>query len=385
MSRLSIRPFAIVMLLLLVMAACGGNEGAADVEATSDAAGEDATDAGATDATAEPNAEAGDAGSEGESEYAYENGVLQPMEDGFPDRPLTFANLFEVGDASDIYLRAMAEAAEGISPVPIEVVQQRQGPDLAWGFLRWAETQPGGTEGYYMTEASFSSYPIRYLQVELGPGHHYDRINPVILNSVQNFALGVPADSEFETMEDLLAFAEENPGELRVAVMIASQLQFALIMLAEEAGIEIQQIPAANPVESVTTMLGGGADAVMTTPEPLLAQAEAGEASVLLQIGDEPTPSMADVPTSAEFGWTIPLGSQRGLATHPEVPDERRAWLFELFKTASEEPSFKEYLENVGGAPTLMRPEEVQAMMDDVHDRVLPIMEELDLVVEGND
>ena len=51
----------------------------------------------------------------------FVKGVLQPLADGFPNKPITIIVVDEPGSRDGIYARTMQEACRGISPVDILV------------------------------------------------------------------------------------------------------------------------------------------------------------------------------------------------------------------------------------------------------------------------
>ena len=52
----------------------------------------------------------------------FVKGVLQPLKDGFPNRPITLINADEAGSNDGIYGRVLQAALKGISPVDIIVL-----------------------------------------------------------------------------------------------------------------------------------------------------------------------------------------------------------------------------------------------------------------------
>ncbi|MPZ15434.1 MAG: hypothetical protein GEU73_13610 [Chloroflexi bacterium] len=56
-------------------------------------------------------------GAAGSEEFVWEDGVLQPLEDGFPDREITLVVVDDPGTRDALYAVDMAEALSDISPV----------------------------------------------------------------------------------------------------------------------------------------------------------------------------------------------------------------------------------------------------------------------------
>src|SRR5260370_26761411 len=57
----------------------------------------------------------------GDWQPVYEDGVLQPLPDGFPNQPITLLNPDSPGHDDGLYARSIQSALEDISPVSIQV------------------------------------------------------------------------------------------------------------------------------------------------------------------------------------------------------------------------------------------------------------------------
>ena len=132
--------------------------------------------------------------------------TAQPEKVGdYPKNPLVFVVPFGYGGGFDTFTRTLkAMSLDEISPVPITVLNQPG----AGGSTAMIYTQSQPDDGYTLLglEASelISEEKIDYKIIE-----DFDIICNCVLDSMQIYVAG---DSEFESFEDLLEFAKNNPG-----------------------------------------------------------------------------------------------------------------------------------------------------------------------------
>lgn len=90
---------------------------------------------------------------------------------------------------------------------------------------------------------------------------------PIVKMMSGPYALVVASDSEFETFDDFLEAASENPGALRVGTTARiSDNAFSLLLLEDEAGIETTMVPFTEGAgEAILALQSGSIEAAMVT------------------------------------------------------------------------------------------------------------------------
>jgi hypothetical protein len=137
-----LRATAGAAVLALTLAACGGG--------TEDDA---ADDADSEEAAADDELSAED------WEPEWVDGVLQPLPNGFPERPITLVNVDDAGTPSGLYTRAIQQAIEegGLSPVDIRISDE---PRAQGGTIHTVaeiyESREGGDQGYELVSQSLA-------------------------------------------------------------------------------------------------------------------------------------------------------------------------------------------------------------------------------------
>ncbi len=113
-------------------------------------------------------------------EPKFENGVLQPLPDGFPNMPITLLNSDEAGSSSGLYIRSLEQALKGISPVEIRISDE---PRAAGGTVHTladiTANREGGDQGYILVQGSTIGSASDFLTepVEKETGMSIDDVN----------------------------------------------------------------------------------------------------------------------------------------------------------------------------------------------------------------
>jgi len=141
-------------------------------------------------------------------------------------------------------------------------------------------------------------------------------------------ALSVHRDNpNFQTAEELIAFAKANPGVVTAGGQSPGGLHDYIVTgFARAAGIEITFVPYDSAGEQRAAFLGGEIDIYLENVSaltPLVAQNP--EIVPFIHFHDEritSIPEMANVPTALELGIPFNQGSWRALAVRRGTPQE---------------------------------------------------------------
>ncbi len=154
----------------------------------------------------------------------------------------------------------------------------------------------------------------------------------------------VSEDSEFDTLEDLIAHLKENPRSLVEAVGIGTIPHFVGAMLANEAGFETRYVTANSGADRLRLVLGGNADIALFAASEYLAQGEG--LKPLVYFGRERLPDMPDVPTATELGYDVSWANPNWWLAPASTPDAHVAELASALEAAINDPEIVEYFRN---------------------------------------
>lgn len=154
----------------------------------------------------------------------------------------------------------------------------------------------------------------------------------------------VREDSEFETLDNLIAHLKENPRGLVEAVGIGTIPHFVGAMLANEAGFETRYVTANSSADRLRLVLGGNADIALFAASEYLSQGDGLKA--LVYFGRERLPDMPDVPTATELGYDVSWANPNWWLAPASTSDENVATLAAALEEAIGDPEIVEYFQN---------------------------------------
>jgi putative tricarboxylic transport membrane protein len=198
----------------------------------------------------------------------------------------------------------------------------------------------------------------------------------------------VPAESEYQTLDDLLAALKEDPTSVAAAGSSGAGGwdHIRLLMLAEAAGLSPEEYKQIRWVQfdggspAVTQMMGGAVDIVSTDLGEIAGFVESGDVKILAALSEEPIPAFPDAPTAISLGYDVTGYNWRGFYTGGEVSDEAyNEWvttLSELYET----DEWKEAATSSGLIPVWRGGEEFQAYVIDQAEQMETISREIGVI-----
>ncbi|MBA7580491.1 hypothetical protein ES708_22383 [subsurface metagenome] len=164
----------------------------------------------------------------------------------------------------------------------------------------------------------------------------------------------VPANSPYQTLEDLIQAAKENPGKLNWGgTMLWGTHHVHAALLGKVAEVKFNYIPFDGFAETLAAILGEHVDVAasgMTEWAPLVKE---GKLRALAFAGPKRLEWLPEVPTYKELGYELEVGSNRGLAAPAGTPKERIDILSNTVKEVLQDPEFLKDAEKIGIVPIL--------------------------------
>ncbi len=276
----------------------------------------------------------------------------------FPDQPITLICPWGAGGGTDSVGRALADVATDLFGQSV-VVENKTG---GVGVVGMTTSMNAKADGY--TVGLIAIEVVTLPKMGLAPDTFtYENYRPLALLNADPCAITVSVDAPWNTLQEFLDYAKENPGEVTVGNAGSGSIwHLGAIGLEEAAGVEFKHIPysgGANPV--VVDLLGGHIDAVAVSPAEVGTHVEAGKLKILGIASEERLDKFPEVPTYKEQGIDLVLGTWRGLAVPKDTPDDVFAILEEKFVEAANDPKFSDFLANAGLGHIVMGSEDFTA------------------------
>jgi len=317
-----------------------------------------------------------------------EAGVLEPLADDFPNRPITLVTDSDAASRDGIYARALQAAAQGISPVPI-LISDEPGPvNASWIKLQSLSERSGGEAGYYPMVTTIPGMTLQFLvePFESKLGVDLDDLNMVLVTETVPYVLIQRKNAPWgRTFAGLVEYARAHQGELRyTSNQVGSGNDIAMEWIMHELGFTVRKIPSPNNHVAAAAVGAGEADFTMTQAEVAVAHFRAGRIDVVLVTGDSVPPPWKDDPSvvSAEEAGLppAPWGIMAGLAVPKKTDDEHVQWLFKLFSAAAAKEAYRLRENTIPGTKIqILGPEEANVLKHDVFSTAEPIIRKLNL------
>lgn len=209
-----------------------------------------------------------------------------------------------------------------------------------------------------------------------------DDVTPIASLTTEQEAIVVPADSEYETLEQLVAAWTEDPTAISWGGGSAGGTDHILIgLLAQEAGVDpsgINYVAHSGGGEAVNAILSGAVTAGVSGVSEFTEQVEAGEMRWLAMSG-ESAPEGIDAPTITEAGYDVVLTNWRGVMGAPDLADADREAVVGLITEMHDSDAWQQALEDNGWDDFFTAGDEFASFLEEETTRVEAVLAEIGL------
>nr|WP_269329713.1 tripartite tricarboxylate transporter substrate binding protein [Kineosporia babensis] len=192
----------------------------------------------------------------------------------------------------------------------------------------------------------------------------------------------VPADSPYETLDDLLADWKAQPRSVAIGGgSLGGTDQLLAVLLAKQVGIEpsgVNYIPYAGGGEAVASLLSGASDVGISGWNEFADQVEAGKLRALALSAPEPKPEIG-VPTLMEQGIDLHLPNWRGVVAPAGLSTEEAQELQDIVDEAIATPEWADALRRNAWADSELLGEEYGQFIAEETARIDSIVKEAGL------
>jgi len=216
----------------------------------------------------------------------------------FTSKPIRIVVPFGPGGIADLTARAVARPL-GENLRQSVIVENRPGAGGIVGGELVAKAEPDGhtlllmSNGTAVSAGLFRSLPFD-AQKDFAP---------IVTLGFFDLAVLTAANSRFQTMQEMLAFAKANPGKLNIGTInIGSTQHLAAELLKTSAGVQFEVVPFNGSPAVLGALRGGQVDAVVEILGPMMTQIASKAVRPLAVMGAKREPALRDVPTVAESG-----------------------------------------------------------------------------------
>ena len=291
----------------------------------------------------------------------------------FPSKPVEYIIPFGPGGESDITARFQQPFFKEKFGQDL-IISYKEG---GGGAVGWAQLNSMSDDGHTMMGVNLPHIVIQPAQKDVG--YTTDGLVPVYWFHYTPDAIVVRADSEFQTLQDMIDYAKENPGKLTFSGSgKGTANHLAQVSFDGLAGIKTTYVPFKGTGAAVQALLG---DQVKAEWGYTTVGAQQGDQVRLLAVAmEERHPLFPDVPTFKELGFDQVGGAYRGIAVPEGVSEEKRKALSDMIGEINADPDFQKKMLDGGFALSDVPYEEMDSWMQKRKDAYLAAAKEAGII-----
>ncbi len=251
----------------------------------------------------------------------------------YPFRDITTAVVWGAGGGTDTINRMIMAEMEKHLPVSINVINQTGGVAGSNGMV-YVMNQPD--DGYTLVGLSESNVTAA---VQGGWDKKFDFWYPFIVGGSPDL-ISVPADSPYNTIEELVEAAKAAPGTIPAAASGAGSIHHLnLLAIQNGSGAEFKFVPYKGSAPGQEAAIAGEVALVVTSLAEQAPLIEGGQLKPLAMLVPE-TADIAGMTVPSAFDSFdgldkyLPLKQAIGFAVHNSASDDVKAALTDAFDAA---------------------------------------------------
>lgn len=281
----------------------------------------------------------------------------------YPARAVNLVVPFPPGGLADSVARLLAPSLERAIGQPV-VVMNRAGAAGAIGAAAVATGKPDGYSVLF-TLSSLSTLPEQALVNQQKPAFLLSQLRAIARVSTDPLAIVVRSESPLKSLAELVAQARSKPGE----VSYGSSGNYGTVhvpieIFAHEAQLKLNHIPYAGGGPLMVGLLGGQVDFTMLPRSSITSQVRAGKLRILATVGADAWPQFPSAPSTLAGGLNVDVQPWTGAFVPMDTPATVVDRLRSAFRTASENPEFKQALLKAEGGPAYLDAAEFKTFWD---------------------
>ncbi|MFN4209549.1 MAG: Bug family tripartite tricarboxylate transporter substrate binding protein [Devosia sp.] len=210
-----------------------------------------------------------------------------------------------------------------------------------------------------------------------------DQVTPIARLTGEAVVIVVPAASELQTMDDLVAKLKADPGSVAWAGGSAGGADHITAgLIAKTVGVDpttVNYIAYSGGGEALAALLGGQVTVGISGYSEFSGQIAAGELRLLAVSSDTRIPGV-DAPTLQEAGVDMALQNWRMVAAAPGITDEQKAAITADIEKMVNSAAWQATLETKGWVNTYLAGDEFTAQLAADTEATAAILKDIGLV-----
>lgn len=270
-------------------------------------------------------------------------GQALAQESHLADEPIRFVTPYPAGGSHSLHAGIITAVGEDFLGRPL-ISTIRGGGGGAVAAAEVARSTPNGSMLLFGDPTINSLRP----QVEDLPYEMDDFVAVARINYSPAIFVTTP-DQPFQTIGELVDYADENPDELIYSSDNRNGFTFTVFeMLKSTADINMRGVELGGGGPAVTQLLGGNTMAYAGDPSVVGEHLDAGTLVGLCVTDTERFEAYADIPTCQEEGYDVVFQFWRGVMAPAGTPPEVVAELSDGFERLTQDEGFLRLIGQIG-------------------------------------
>ncbi len=263
----------------------------------------------------------------------------------YPTRPVSLVVPFGPGGSTDTIARSIAPLLEEKLGQSM-VVMNKSGASGAVG-TSFVLSKPA--DGQTILASAETPAVFRTMG---SSDKSFNDFTPIVMLGRLTPAVTVNSDSQWNSIEELLAYAKANPGKVTAGYAGPGTTgHIAALLFAEAAGIKLKTIPFGGGGKVNIALLGGHVDVVFNLLGSVIDSYKAGKMKILATFSLEKIEGLDEIPpiVKAEpaFAKHLPWGPFYSLQVKKGTPEPVVEKLKQVSSEIMEDPRWKQVVDKI--------------------------------------
>lgn len=267
--------------------------------------------------------------------------ALPAMAQEYPERPVEFIVPWSPGGGSDTLMRIVSNNIEPYLGVEMPIINM---PGVG-GTVGLKEASRRTADGYTVAQIHEGLLTASVTGLTDLTWQDFDPV-ALITSSPQFLVAG--ADQPYDTFEEFVSYAQENPGEVTIGVTLGGVPHLHAAMIEEALDLDLKYVGYEGTGQRIRALVGGNLDVAIGDVASAGQFVENGDLVFLATGAPDRMSQTPDVPTFGELGADLELAVTRGIVMPKGSPEEARDTLEAALAALAQDEAFVEQINNAG-------------------------------------
>jgi tripartite-type tricarboxylate transporter receptor subunit TctC len=292
------------------------------------------------------------------------------VEAAYPEKPIKIVVPTQAGGGMDSVARILQRYFEGSDTLGQKVVVVNMaGAGGTIGTRNIMEAEPDGYTVGFWHEGLITSKAMGVVDYD------HDAFEVLGATGYGDLGFGVSVNSPYQTFEDLLAAAKEDPDTVKCATNVGLPVHFVPLMVQDQADIAFRYVQVGGGAKRFPSVVAMHTDFAIFGSLEFIKWADA-DLKPIVMFSDERLEQLPDVPTAKEHGIDVVANAHRIWLAPKGTPQEAMDHLVAALRTAMADEEVQAQFRELGLVPDFVEPDTLRSILDGWRERASPLVEQ---------